>query len=255
MGRNIINREKEENYNSFGSLMVIVRYRHSKDLDIYFPEYNWTYYNAAYKEFKNGHVKCPFEPRYFGVGYLGEGEFKTTDDDGNELRSIITWSGMLQRCYGRYSEINKPSYEDCEVCAEWLNYQNFAKWYYENYYEIPGERMMLDKDILIKGNKLYSPDTCVFVPIKINSLFTKCDKTRGELPIGVSYYNKKFIAQCHDGNGNNKKIGRYSTIEQAFDAYKTYKEKIIKRIADNYKKYIPVKLYKAMYDYNVEMDD
>ena len=76
MGRKVIDRKGEENYNSFGSKMVIKKYRKRVDIDIYFPDYNWTFEHAEYKNFKNGEIKCPYEPRTFGVGYLGEGKYK-----------------------------------------------------------------------------------------------------------------------------------------------------------------------------------
>lgn len=80
---------------------------------------------------------------------------------------------MLERCYSARYQERKPTYKGCSVCDEWLNYQNFAKWYDDNYYEIKGEIMCLDKDILVKGNKIYSPENCVFVPNYINVLFAR----------------------------------------------------------------------------------
>lgn len=113
--------------------------------------------------------------------------------------------------------------------------------------------MHLDKDILIKGNKIYSPNTCIFVPQKINSLFTKRNSVRGEYPIGVTYSKKnhKFEPQVQ-GRGW---LGYYDTPEESFEVYKKNKEKRIKEIADEYKNKIPIKLYDALYDYKVEITD
>ena len=97
---------------------------------------------------------------------------------------------MLTRCYSDKYKKKKPTYEDCKVYEELLNFQNFAKWDSENYYEIEGETMCLDKDILVKHNKIYSPETCVYVPNTINVLFTKSDKIRGNTPIGVNEQKK-----------------------------------------------------------------
>lgn len=162
---------------------------------------------------------------------------------------------MLKRCYDKNWKQKHPTYKDCTVCDEWHNFQNFAQWYEENYYEIPGEIMQLDKDILIKGNKVYSPDTCCFVPGDINSLFIKSDEIRGNLPIGVTKEKDKYMAQCQNTLGYKRRIGLFNTPEEAFDAYKKRKEKIIKEIANKYKEYIPDKLYKAMYNYEVEWED
>ena len=120
--------------------------------------------------------------------------------------------------------------------------------------------MDLDKDILMKGNKIYSPDTCVFVPKNINTLFTKSNKSRGKYPIGV-YFNKdrnKFQVNCntfYNGKTQQKYLGLYNTIEDAFNAYKQSKEANIKQVADYYKENIPDNLYEAMYNYKVEITD
>ena len=116
--------------------------------------------------------------------------------------------------------------------------------------------MHLDKDILCKGNKIYSPNNCVFVPQRINELFTKRNKLRGDYPIGVDFNkrNKLFRARCSTLQGN-KHLGYYKTKEEAFKVYKIEKEKEIKNRADNYKDFIPEKLYSAMYKYEVEIRD
>ena len=118
----------------------------------------------------------------------------------------------------------------------------------------------LDKDILNKNNKIYSPDNCIFVPHKINSLFVKSNIARGNLPIGVTYYKKYdcFNAQLsleENGKRTVLNLGYFSTPVEAFQEYKIYKEKYIKMVADEYKEQIPYKLYKAMYEYKVEITD
>ena len=115
--------------------------------------------------------------------------------------------------------------------------------------------MELDKDILNKGNKVYSPDTCVYVPQSINSLFTKSDKVRGEYPIGVYKQKDKYVAQLNKGNGKQIYLGSYSTPEEAFQAYKQAKEEYIKEVANEYKDKIPYRLYEALMNYEVEIDD
>lgn len=257
--RKFIDRVGEENYNNFGSKMVIVKYKGALDIDVYFPEYDWTFKNATYITFKNGNIKCPYEPRFYRIGYLGEGKYKVSKN-GKDTKCYKAWIHMLERCYNEKYKKKKPTYENCKVCDEWLNFQNFAKWYYENYYEIEGQIMCLDKDILIKGNKIYSPETCIFVPNTINSLFTKSDKARGNTPIGVNEQKNKFRAQCSVYDFGNKKkkriyLGSYDTSEEAFEVYKQFKEKYIKQVADLYKDKIPQKLYQAMYKYEVEITD
>ena len=167
---------------------------------------------------------------------------------------------MLTRCYDEKYQEKYPTYNGCTVCEEWLNFQNFAKWYDENSYEVNNEKMNLDKDILVKHNKIYSPDTCIFVPQAINKLFVKCDRSRGDSVIGTSLYKGKYQVKCQvfnpeTGKSKNEYLGYYDTQEKAFEVYKYYKEKNIKEVADYYKDEIPDKLYNALYSYKVEITD
>lgn len=254
-----IDRTGETNTNNFGSEMVIVEYRKYSDIDVYFPKYDWIAKGVQCSNFKKGNIKCPYERSVYGVGYLGEGKYKCKEN-GKHTRIYDTWHSMIQRCYSEKYHKRHPTYKDCTVYKEWHNFQNFAKWYENNYYTVEGERMDLDKDILFKHNKIYSPDTCIFVPQAINKLFVKCDKSRDGYPIGVSPHGNKYRVQCsiinpETGKSKIKHLGLYDTQEKAFEIYKYYKEKNIKEVADYYKEYIPQRLYDALYNYEVEMDD
>ena len=166
MGRKYTNMKEsrigEEKYNNFGSLMKIVEYRSCRDIDILFVEYDYVVKNKEYGNFKKGNIKCPYEPTVCGIGCLGENAIAFKDGKGTD-DCYSHWRGMLMRCYDQKYLQKYPTYIDCTVCEDWLNFSNFQQWYNKNYYEIPGETMCLDKDILVKGNKVYSPDTCIFV--------------------------------------------------------------------------------------------
>ena len=259
MGRKIINKTGEEKVNSFGSKMVVKEYRNNKDIDVYFPEYDWTFVHAQYISFKKGNIKCPYEPRYFGKGYLGEGKYAMLEN-GKLTDEYKIWYNMLDRCYNPKLHERESTYKNCAVEDYLLNFQHMGEWIEKNYYEVHGEVMHLDKDILCKGNKIYSRDTCIFVPKRINSLFTKCDKSRGKNPIGVSDLpSGNYQAYCNDGYGKQIKLGTYSTKEEAFQVYKEYKEKVIKETIDSYEGIIPEPYYSrlktAMYNYKVEIND
>ena len=163
---------------------------------------------------------------------------------------------MLERCYDPNYKEKYPSYIGCRVCDEWLNFQNFAEWFENNYYEVDGEKIHLDKDILIKGNKIYSPKTCLLVPQRINDLFVKRDNDRGNSPIGVCSPNKdnKYLVQCLQGD-KSRFIGYYDNELEAFYAYKIAKESYIKEVADEYKDIIPSVVYDALYNYEIEITD
>ena len=75
-----VDRTGEKGVNNFGSEMVIKEYRNNRDIDVYFPEYDWVFEHAQYQKFKDGEIKCPYERRYFNVGYLGEGEYKMSEN-------------------------------------------------------------------------------------------------------------------------------------------------------------------------------
>ena len=240
-----------------GETAIIVNYANRKDITVQFKN-TGELVKTTYQCFKKGSVKSHFTPSVCGKGIIGNE--KTKDENGELYDSYIRWHSMLCRCYSDKCQKNRPTYKGCTVCEEWLNYSNFKKWYDDNYYEIAGEQMCLDKDILEKGNKTYSPNVCVFVPQNINTLFTKSNKIRGKYPIGVYKPNNsnKYKAQCsifYNGKKQQKSLGYYNTIEDAFNAYKQFKETNIKQMADYYKDKIPNKLYEAMYNYEVEITD
>lgn len=257
-----IDRTGETGTNNFGSKMVIIEYRNNIDIDVYFPEYNFTAENVAYCNFKRGAVSCPYERTVCDIGFIGEGIHKIYDENGKITKCYSTWHHMLQRCYSEKYHEKQPTYIGCKVSERFLNYQNFGEWDKDDYYEIEGEVMCLDKDILVKGNKIYSPETCIYVPQTINNLFTKRQSCRGDSLIGTTYHkrDKVYETWCHlidpeTGKSNGKYLGRHDTTEKAFEVYKYYKERNIKEVADYYKDKIPQKLYNALYNYQVEITD
>ena len=198
--------------------------------------------------------KDEINPSVCGIGIVT----CTTKIDGKFIKSYVKWYDMIHRCYSENSRYKNKSYKGCSVCKEWMYYSNFKKWYDENYYEVGREQMQLDKDILHKGNKIYSPDNCIFVPKNINILFTKRDSERGKYPIGVYCNGRKdkvCMARCSNGDGKSVFLGRYNTPEEAFYKYKEFKDKLIKEIADSYKYKIPKILYETLYSYEVKITD
>jgi hypothetical protein len=189
-------------------------------------------------------------------GYVGDGKYKTREGNSH-TPEYEAWRKIFTRCYDPAYILSRPTYEGCSVCREWHNFQSFAEWYKDNYYQANHERMEIDKDIIVKGNKVYAPDRCVFVPQRINSLFLKRDRRRGDYPIGVSLpkRGKRFLARCHDGFGNLIRLGVYDTPYLAFRAYKEFKEQVIKNIAYLYRDKTPEKLFNALISYTVEITD
>ena len=254
IGRPINNRVGEINYNTKGSRMKIIECINARNIVVIFDNGYKT--KTEYSQFKKGQIKNPYDKTIYNVGYIGEGYYKLI----THKNIYKHWSSMIRRCYADNKNKFNPTYKDCSVCEEWHNFQNFGKWFDENYYTIENETMALDKDILVKGNKTYSPETCVFVPQRINSLFLKRNKSRGKYPIGTTYNkrDKKYESCCHMYKNNRytrHAIGNFDTPTEAFTAYKTFKEQYIKQVANEYKDKIPKKLYDAMYRYEVEITD
>lgn len=190
----------------------------------------------------------------YGVG-INDYDGSIIEDNGDTIQSYRTWHSMLCRCYSDTFQSKEASYNGCTVCDEWKLFSNFKKWFddpsngYKKGYE-------LDKDILIKGNKVYSPYTCLFIPKRINSLLLKPFKYRKDLPIGVSKHKKRFAATCACAGGKSY-IGLYKTPLEAFNAYKEVKENYIKSVAEEYfsKDAITEKAYRALLNYKIEITD
>lgn len=250
----------ETRLNHCGSLMFISKYTDSSNVEVQFSN-GYIATKVSYDQFCRGHVKSPYDQSKFGHGFIGVGDHQVSVD-GKLTKQYQSWSSMLERIYSKSYKKNKDklAYENCNVANEWLNFQNFAKWFDENYYEVDGQLMNLDKDILFPGNHMYSPDTCMFVPKNINTLFIRSYARDNGLPIGVSLSPQgKYIAKCGVGslNGTKKKVenlGTFDTPEEAFAIYKDYKEAHIKKIAGQYKSVIPQRLYDILYAY-VVIDD
>lgn len=102
-----INRIGEESINNFRSKMIIVGYRMNRDIDVYFPEYNWTIKEVQYNNFKKGNIKCPYEKRTYGIGYIGEGKYKAKEN-GKLTRVYRSWNRMLERCYSEKNSREIP---------------------------------------------------------------------------------------------------------------------------------------------------
>ncbi|MBU7315987.1 hypothetical protein [Paenibacillus oleatilyticus] len=252
--------ERENNIytNRQGSEFIIIKYTNTRNIRIKFLDKFGYEKNVKWDHIKKGSIKNPYFPYVFNIGYMGNGRHKSKINGKTNL-FYSKWINMLNRCHGDKIK-NNTSYTDCTVCEEWYNYQNFAKWCEENYYNIDGEQLELDKDILYKGNKIYSPETCVFVPHNINSILVKCNTKRGKYPIGVHYdskINKLKVQYMNQITNKRVCIGTFEINEEkkAFNCYKTYKEAHIKEVANKYKNKIPNNLYQALLNYEVEIID
>lgn len=213
--------------------------------------------HGGFEQIPNNHLRgvgcfrCKYEDAKSLVYGVGINDYPySVFISKKHIKSYACWRSMLSRCYNVSYQKKQPTYIDCFVCDEWLVFSNFKNWFDKNYIE----GFHLDKDILIQGNKEYSPNTCCFVPQHINNLLTDHHSARGEYKIGVRYSKKlnKFLAR-YCCNGESIHIGCYSTEEEAHEAYKQAKYAEIKRVATEALEngYIDKKVYVALLSYKI----
>ena len=246
--------------NTKGESFKIIKYVGTFEVHIEFLKTKFSRISSL-SNIKKGNVSDLMSPSVYGVGYLGGDKYKTKNNSVS-ITYYKIWQSILQRCYDK----NCSSYKNygekrVTISEEWKNYQNFAEWWENNRKEYM-EDWVIDKDILFKHNKVYSSETCCFVPDEINNLFTKRDSERGDYPIGVRLktdtrngktYNY-IIAQINKG-GKKVHLGCFETPEDAFNSYKIAKENYIKELCEEYKNLLANNVYEALLNYSVEITD
>jgi len=160
----------------------------------------------------------------FGIGLNDADYYVYPIVDGVQVMCPFyrKWRNMIERCYSEKSHKAHPTYIGCSVAKEWLLFSNFKQWMMDQDWE--GRE--LDKDLLVHGNKIYSPETCVFVNSDTNRLLTDHGRARGDLPLGVVRSGKVYRSTCNN-KGVRVSLGAYSSSAEAYEAYKKYKSKVI----------------------------
>lgn len=222
--------------------MKIVEFRTCADLVVEFQDEYKYRVPSTYQNFKRGVMKNPYDRTVYGVGYLGVGDYYCWEGDKPTVYYTV-WENMLCRCYHEKDRHLHATYEECTTCDNWHGLQNFAPWYKDNAYDAgDGGRLHIDKDILFKDNKIYSPETCIMVPQRINMLFMKKNrKTDPDLPTGIRRTTNGFMAEY-----NTKYLGIYETLEEAVKQHTIEKRIHIKELADEYKEVMPSEVYNAL---------
>ena len=231
----------------------ILKYNDSRNVEILFLKTGYEMV-ARLDHIKSGKVRDPYSLSVCGVGIVGT-KYQISEY-GRDTKEYVLWKSMLERCYSTALKKRYPTYEYCKVSENFKYYEYFYEWCNKQI-GFNNKGWHLDKDLLVKGNKVYSESTCVFLPAEINSLLTKSDKIRGKHPIGVSW-NKRdevFVAKVKKSKGKSEYLGYFNTELEAFNSYKTAKESFIKEQAEKWKSQIDVRAYNALMNYQVEMDD
>ena len=231
----------------------VLKYNNAKDVEIQFLK---TGYEATVGlgHIKIGNVKDPYAPSVHGVGVTGT-KYPITVDDVI-TKEYVLWVDMLQRCYSDSFKKKRPTYEGCEASENFKSFEYFYEWCHKQI-GFGKKGWHLDKDLLVKGNKIYSESTCVFIPKEINQLLVKRTASRGECLIGVSWCNtnKAFVAQVARSKEGSEHLGYFKTELEAFNAYKQAKEVFIKEQANKWKSQIDPRAYNALMNYQVEIID
>ena len=231
----------------------ILKYNDYGNVEIQFLK---TGYEAVVQlgHIKSGGVKDLHLPSVYGIGVVGNKYPSRVN--GVLTKEYTLWVGMLRRCYSDTYQKKHPTYEGCKVSDNFKSYEYFYEWC--NKQVGFGESgFQLDKDLLVKGNKVYSEDSCVFLPSEINTVLIKSTASRGEHLIGVNWHKTKkaFIAQVSKNKGKQEWLGQFDNPNDAFLAYKKAKESFIKEQAEKWKSQIDERAYTALISYKVEITD
>lgn len=195
-----------------------------------------------------------------GVGIRGVGLFDVGFKpyiDEKPLWQYRVWKNMLERCLSDKFKGENTSYKDVTCCDEWFSFATFLEWVNREVgYSGKPEGMELDKDLIIRGNKAYSPETCSFVPKSINLLLGSNKAVRGEWPVGVRLHKRsgKFDARMSCGN-EKRYLGLFDNPQDAFVAYKTAKEAQIKLVALQYKDVLKPAVFESLMNWEILSDD
>ena len=200
-------------------------------------------------------LKVRMKPSVYGVGYLGCNLELKASYNGKKCPIYYAWVRMFERCYSKKFHRINPTYVGCTVSEEFKDYSKWREWY--DNYQYKHDGWHLDKDLLIKANKVYSESTCVFIPREINQVLVKRTASRGKYLIGVTWCKTKkaFKATVRKNKGNQEHLGYFKTELEAFNAYKQAKESYLKELADKYKDLLDPRAYEALYNYTVDVDD
>ena len=237
--------------------LIITKYINHKEVYVKFLDTGYET-KAYFGNIKKGIVRDRSVPSILGVGVVGD---EVTKVNGNRLKEYNLWQALLSRCYCDKFHIKCPTYKDCSVSDNFKYYPYFKEWCNNqigfNVLDDKGNHFELDKDLLIKGNKVYSEDACCFIPREINVALIYNQTKKGNHPIGVSYskVNNKFVVYVKKGEGSREYLGYFEDASVAFLAYKASKEAYLKELANKWKDKIDPRVYEALIGWEINIDD
>lgn len=200
-----------------------------------------------YRTLKAGHILNPYFARYYGVGYLGVGKHRM-HKDGQPTPSYSAWRFLMMRLFCEKRLLSNPTYRDCTVCKSWCNFQVFSDYFYSH--ESCGLGYELDKDLLVSGNRHYSPETCVMIPQEINKALKTVQVNSVVAGVRKRKDSKGYQVRVTE-HGKRRHVGEFYTEEEASAAYVKAKEDYIHSLAEKWHGKIEERAYQALMNWTV----
>ena len=183
-------------------------------------------------------------------------KYSVYNPDGTQRKSYGAWKNMIRRCFDERLQEKYPTYRGCSVSDYFLNFSDFHEWC-ESQIGYREKGFHLDKDILVKGNKVYSKDTCVFIPCGLNQFLVNRINFRGDNPVGVSFQKRNglFHSRVNNGFGKLLHIGYFENKEDAFNAYKEKKMAIALKLINYYKDQVDERVLVSLANVSFSIED
>jgi hypothetical protein len=225
-----------DNYETLNcGTIEILKYSGCFDVDVRFLDTGYEVKTNT-SNIRSGRVKDKLFRSVLGVGFVGVGMHKTTEN-GRQSKKYRRWVNMLERCYSYSFHEKNPTYIGCTVCDEWHNFQSFGDWF-DSEFTSEKSSWDIDKDILNKDSKQYSKDNCILIPQWLNKFVkqTHNDSIVGSIGVDFMKSNGKFRARCtNPENGSHEHLGLFQCEKSAHKAWlerKIYHAKSMKSKMD-----------------------
>lgn len=228
--------------NKQGDWATIIEYVNASKIVIEFDGYPDKLKITNSSALRSGSFKNNYKPTICGMGYIGDGWASISKRSAESLVYDV-WVNMLSRCYDDYTQSQQPAYIGCSVDERWHSLEVFAHWYLNHPFR--GEGFHLDKDLLVKGNRVYSEEVCTLIPPEVNAALSIKPSPKSGLPIGVNKIDNGYVARLCTGE-TREYLGYYKTPEEAHEVYVKAKEDYIRRLAEKWKGQIEGKAYQAL---------
>lgn len=238
----------EEFTTNQGYTVSVLPYETTKEIQVIFKE-TQNIVTTTLAGLRNGHVRNPFHRGIFGIGFNTGDHYHTKPFRGSvkPTKEYRCWVDMLRRCYDpKFNGFRVYGGAGVTVDSQWHNFQEFAEWcQWQRGFHNTG--WSLDKDWLSRDSKIYSPETCCFVPKQINNLVTTVCKDQVAIGVHKTKGQYSYFKLHIGGHGIQEKfVKTVASLEEGKILYGKLKKDIVYKIAIKYKEEIEPRLFEAM---------